>query len=137
MTRRKWTTTNQEEWLKTRLARFSDAQATKTTKDFFPAILKEWRVAWPCPGPSPEEITEAGNVEKATLKKRTEENAVHYLPHLKKNQNMDVICCIACKILVSQSYKGNDIRKWSAWTSENEGKAEDPTGVAGLPCNDV
>jgi hypothetical protein len=77
MTRRKWTTTDQEEWLKSYLAGFSDAQANKTTsKEFYPAILKEWRKAWPTPDPTLEEITQAGNAEKATQKKKAEVDAV-------------------------------------------------------------
>lgn len=76
MTRRKWTTTNQEEWLNSRLAEFSDAQASKTTKEFFPAVLKAWRDAWPTPDPTLEEITQAGNQEKATRKKRADEESV-------------------------------------------------------------
>jgi hypothetical protein len=77
MTRRKWTTTDQEEWLKSYLADFGNAQANKTTtKQFFPEILKEWRNAWPTPGPTPEEIRQAESVEKATQKKRAEEDAV-------------------------------------------------------------
>jgi len=77
MTRRKWTTTDQEDWLKSHLAGFCDAQVNKTTsKEFYPAIFKEWRKSWATPDPSPEEITESGNVEKATLKKKTEEESV-------------------------------------------------------------
>jgi hypothetical protein len=76
MTRRKWTTADQEEWLKSRLAGFSDAQVNKTTKEFFPVVFKEWRKPWPTPDPTPEEITEAGNIEKATLKKKNDEEAV-------------------------------------------------------------
>jgi hypothetical protein len=77
MTRRKWTSSDQEEWLKSRLAGFSDAQVNKTTtREFFPAVFKEWRKAWATPDPSPEEITEAGNIEKATVKKKTEEENV-------------------------------------------------------------
>ena len=77
MTRCKWTSGDQEEWLKSHIPRFSDAQVNKTTtKEIFPEILKEWREAWPCPGPTPEEIAQAGSVEKATQKKRSEENAV-------------------------------------------------------------
>lgn len=76
MTCRKWTTTDQEEWLKSQLAEFSDAQVNKMTSKFFPAVLKEWRKSWPTPDPTPEEITKAGNIEKGTLKKKTEEDAV-------------------------------------------------------------
>ena len=47
--------------MKARLARFSDAQANKTTsKDFFPAIFREWRSEWPTPDPTPEETMQAG-----------------------------------------------------------------------------
>lgn len=77
MTRRKWTSADQEEWLKARIARFSDAQVNKTTtKEFFPEILKEWREAWPCPGPTPVEIAQAGSVEKAIQKRRSQEITV-------------------------------------------------------------
>ena len=80
MTRRKWTTPNQEEWLKSRLARFTDAQVNKTTtKEFFPEILKDWRKAWPCSEPTTEEITQAGSAEKASQKKKSEENTVRLL----------------------------------------------------------
>jgi hypothetical protein len=77
MTRHKWTTTDQEAWLKSHLAGFCDAQVNKTTSSqFFPAAFKEWRKNWPTPDPSPEEITESGNVEKATLKKQTDNETV-------------------------------------------------------------
>ena len=77
MTCRKWTTPDQEDWLKSHLAGFSDAQVNKTTsKEFFPVVFKEWRKSWPTPDPSPEEITEEGNIEKAKSMKRTEEEAV-------------------------------------------------------------
>jgi hypothetical protein len=80
MTRRKWTTSNQEDWLKSRLAGFSDAQANKTTsKEFFPLVFKEWRNLWPTPDPTPEDVTIAGTAEKAAHKKRTEEDAVRLL----------------------------------------------------------
>jgi len=77
MTRRKWTTTNQEDWLKERLAEFSNAQVNKTTsKEFFLMVLKEWRNTWPTPDATPEEVTQAGSVEKAAQKKRADEVTV-------------------------------------------------------------
>jgi hypothetical protein len=76
MTRRKWTTTKQEDWLKERLANFSDAQVNKTSKEFFPMVLKEWRTVWPTPDATPEEVTQAGSIEKAAQKKKTEEVTV-------------------------------------------------------------
>ena len=70
MTCWKWTTPDQEEWLKSHLAGFNDAHVNKkTSKEFFPLVFKEWRNPWPTPDPSAEEIVEAGNIEKATLKK--------------------------------------------------------------------
>lgn len=96
MTRRKWTTTNQEEWLKSRLAEFSDAQANKTTtKQFFPAIFKAWRNEWPTPAPTPEEITQAETVEKATQKKRAEEDAVCHFTMCQHVNHLRLIGCIA------------------------------------------
>jgi len=77
MTRRKWTTAKQEDWLKARLAEFGNAQANKTTsKEFFPMVLKEWRDTWPTPDATQEEVAQAGSVEKATKKKRAEEDTV-------------------------------------------------------------
>lgn len=77
MTRQKWTADDQEEWLKSRLAGFSDAQVNKaTSKDFFPVVFKEWRKLWPTPDPTLKEITTAGNIEKATLMKKNKEETV-------------------------------------------------------------
>jgi hypothetical protein len=79
MTRRKWTTPEQEEWMKSRLAGFCNAQVNKTTsKDFFPIVFKEWRRTWATPDPTPEEISEVGSVKKATQKKKKEEEAVGF-----------------------------------------------------------
>ena len=77
MTRCKWTMTNQEDWLKECFVEFANAQVNKTTsKEFFPMVLKEWRNVWPTPDATPEEVTQAGSVEKATKKKRTEEDSI-------------------------------------------------------------
>ena len=77
MTHRKWTTTNQEDWLKECLVEFSNAQVNKTTsKEFFLTVLKEWRNIWPTPDGTLEEVTQAGSVDKAAQKKRAEEVAI-------------------------------------------------------------
>ena len=77
MTRHKWTTTEQEDWLKFHLADFGDAQAKKTTsKIFFPMVVKEWKTKWPTPNPTVEEIMRAGNSKKATQRKRADEENV-------------------------------------------------------------
>ena len=74
MTHRKWTTTNQEDWLKEDLVEFSNAQVNKTTsKEFFPMVLKEWRNVWPTSDATPEEVTQARSIEKAAQKKRAKE----------------------------------------------------------------
>jgi len=68
----KWTTTEQENWLKQRLQLFKDTQTTKTTaSQFFPEVHKEWRKSWPVQPPTVDDIAKAGgNVEKATVDKR-------------------------------------------------------------------
>ena len=77
----KWTTSDQEEWLKTCLPEFADAQVNKTTsKEFLPTVLRDWRNSWPTPTPTPEEITKASNIEKATQKKRP--TKIWYFNHL-------------------------------------------------------
>ena len=77
MTRRKWTSDDQEDWLKAQLSSFTEAQAKKsTTSDFFPKALTEWRKAWPVPEPTAEEIAQAKNVQDAIKKKRAREDDV-------------------------------------------------------------
>ena len=79
MDRRKWTTTEQEEWLRSHLAGYSDArdaQDDDTSKELLSVILEEWRNKWPTPSPSLDEIVQAGTVEKALQKKKAKENVV-------------------------------------------------------------
>lgn len=77
MTRRKWTSDKQEEWLKSQLPLFTEAQAKKmTTSEFFPKALTEWRTAWPVLEPTADEIAQAKNVEDALKKKRTRDEDV-------------------------------------------------------------
>jgi len=81
MTHRKWTSDDQEEWLKARLSLFTEAQAQKTTtSEFFPKVLTEWRKAWPVPEPTADEIAQAKNVEDAIKKKRTRDDDVRQYP---------------------------------------------------------
>ena len=82
MTWRKWTTSDQEEWLKTCLPEFADAQVNKTTsKEFLPTVLRDWKNSWPTPTPTPEEITQASNVEKAIQKKKANKDMVLQSSH--------------------------------------------------------
>ena len=71
MTRQKWTTNEQHEWLEARKAAFVEANQKKNAaKEFFPLVIKEFREKWPVPTATPEEINEAGSVEIATKVKR-------------------------------------------------------------------
>ena len=77
MTHRKWTSDDQEEWLKAWLSLFTEAQANKTTTSkFFPQTLTEWRKAWPVPEPTGDEIAQAKTVEEAIKRKRNRDEDV-------------------------------------------------------------
>jgi hypothetical protein len=66
MTRRKWTTDEQETWLEQRKAAFIEANQKKTTaKDFFPIVTKEFREKWPTPPVTQQEVDDAGSTELA------------------------------------------------------------------------
>ena len=60
MTRKKWTTKEQEDWLAERLPSFVQAQKDKTSSGFFPPIYDDFNKRWPCPTPTQEEIAAAG-----------------------------------------------------------------------------
>ena len=80
MMQQKWTTTEQEDWLKGWLAAFIEAQVNKTmASTFFPETLKDWRKAWPTPEPTPEEAATFKSPEEAKKKKRTKDNEVSQL----------------------------------------------------------
>jgi hypothetical protein len=81
MTRRKWTTEEQEAWLEQRKSAFLEANQKKTAaKDFFPTVTKEFREKWPLPPVTVEEITDAGSVEFATRVKQRKYDKV-YISH--------------------------------------------------------
>jgi hypothetical protein len=71
MTRKRWTTDSQEEWLKARIAAFLEAHQKKTvSKDFFPIVMKEFRDQWPVPPLTTEETAAEPTVEQAMKIKR-------------------------------------------------------------------
>lgn len=71
MTRQKWTTKEQEEWLEERKSAFLEAnQRRSAAKDFFPTIVKDFREKWPVMPVTQEEIQKAGSVELAERFKR-------------------------------------------------------------------
>jgi hypothetical protein len=70
MIRATWATQEQHNWLEARKAQFIKANQRKAAaKEFFPDIVKEFRVNWPVPLFSQEEINGAGSVELATKNK--------------------------------------------------------------------
>ena len=72
MTRWKWTTDEQEEWLEQRKPAFLEANQKKTAvKDFFPTVVEEFCQKWPVPPVKEQEIADAGSVE---LAKRVKQN---------------------------------------------------------------
>ena len=76
MGKRRWTTTEQRDWLEARIPAFTEAQQTKSAAStFFPDVHKEWRESWPTPAPSEDEIKQWGSAEiaEAKLAKRAQE----------------------------------------------------------------
>jgi hypothetical protein len=71
MTRQKWTTKEQEEWLEERKQAFLVAnQQRNAAKEFFLTIVKEFRDKWPVMPVTQEEIGNAGSLELAERFKR-------------------------------------------------------------------
>jgi hypothetical protein len=71
MTRRKWTTEEQEAWLDLRKAAFLEANQKKNAgKEFFPIVTKEFREKWPVPPVTEQEINDAGSAELAMRAKQ-------------------------------------------------------------------
>ena len=78
MTHCQWTMPGQAGWLKEHLSAFIDSQANKTMKkEFFPQVIKEWRVLWPLAQLTVDEITEANNAKDAVKKKKKKDHEVH------------------------------------------------------------
>jgi len=77
MTRRKWTTDEQADWLSKQLDKFTASHAKKTmSTEFFPQVLKEWHQKWPVPNATPQEIAGAKNADDAMKKKRDKDDNV-------------------------------------------------------------
>jgi hypothetical protein len=71
MTRKRWTTDSQDEWLKARIAAFLEAhQKKKLSKDFFPVVVKEFRDQWPVAPLTAAESAAGPNAEQALKVKR-------------------------------------------------------------------
>lgn len=66
MTRRKWTTPEQEAWFRNLVNEFRAAEASNTRKAFYQKTLSMWLEKWPNPAPTQEQIAAAKSVELAT-----------------------------------------------------------------------
>lgn len=102
MTRQTWTTTEQREWLEERKPGFLEAKQNETTsKEFFPAVSKEFREKWPVPQVMDEEISKAGSIELASKIKREKYDKVRAY-YFKKYVLRLTKSCIAYTRVVSQ-----------------------------------
>ena len=78
MTRSPWTSNDQRQWLESRKTEYLAANINKTaTREFFPAVFKEFREKWAVAPVTQEEIDEAdGSIEMAAKKKRVKYDKV-------------------------------------------------------------
>jgi hypothetical protein len=64
MTRQTWTTPEQKEWLEAQKEAFLEAKQNGTTsKEFFPAVSKDFREKWPVPALTSAETSKADSAE--------------------------------------------------------------------------
>jgi len=68
MPRHKWTTEEQEDWLKDRCDAFKEAEKNDTRKSFYQETYAAWLFKWPNPEPSAKQIADA-TTREATIKK--------------------------------------------------------------------
>lgn len=139
MTRRKWTTDVQGNWLATHLDAFAEAQSKKTTKDFFQKIIKEWHEAFPVPDPTPEEVTKGKNREEIIKKKKNkEENVREYSFQILVTRQRRLTGSTACQGVVPQSYSRADVRVRQSWFAQAPCKTKgDTPRMANLSADDI
>lgn len=65
MTRRKWTTPEQEAWFLSHNNEFRVAEANNARKAFYKKNMDEWLERWPNPEPTEQQIKTAKTVEQA------------------------------------------------------------------------
>ncbi|KAI0669041.1 hypothetical protein C8Q78DRAFT_993146 [Trametes maxima] len=81
----KWTTPEQEAWLKKRIPAFIEAQDDQKTQEFFLIATFEWEQCFDPEEPSEKEIVEAdGNVERVVSVKKKKQRQVRVMPALKE-----------------------------------------------------
>jgi hypothetical protein len=65
MPRNKWTSEEQEDWLKDRYDAFRKAEENDTRKSFYKETYSAWLAKWPNPEPSAKQIADATSREGA------------------------------------------------------------------------
>jgi hypothetical protein len=66
MPRNKWTSEEQEDWLKNRYHAFREAEVNETRKSFYKETYAAWLAKWPNPEPSAKQVADATSHEGAT-----------------------------------------------------------------------
>lgn len=78
MPRIKWTTNEQEEWLKDRCEAFKEAEEKDTRKSFYKQTYAAWLIKWPNPEPDAMESANATSREAAIKKIYVEKEKVSF-----------------------------------------------------------
>jgi hypothetical protein len=119
MTRKRWTTDSQEEWLKARIEGFIKAYHDKTlSKEFLPVVIKEFRDLWPVPPLTTEEA--ADTTVESQWKEDFNQAWGDYLATW-NTENPDVKPGKTCLVYLMEFMKG----KLAAETDEMKAKVEE------------
>ena len=82
MPRHKWTTEEQEDWLKDRCDAFKEAEREDTRKSFYKETYAAWLNKWPNPKPSTKQIADATSREAAIKKIHVDQEKVSCIPNI-------------------------------------------------------
>ncbi|PPR06473.1 hypothetical protein CVT24_002573 [Panaeolus cyanescens] len=91
----RWTTEDQEEWLRQKIPAYNQAKASKATKPFFNGVYRDWFKSWPCASPTTAELEKArGSLITAQKDRRSkDEKRVRqwFYNHANLNQTTTVV----------------------------------------------
>ena len=82
MPRHKWTTEEQEDWLKDCCDAFKEAEKNDTRKSFYQETYAAWLFKWPNPEPSAKQIADATTREAAIKKIYVDQKKVSCTPNI-------------------------------------------------------
>ena len=82
MPRHKWTTEEQEDWLKDRCDAFKEAEKNDTRKSFYKETYAAWLFKWPNPEPSAKQIADATSREAVIKKIYVDQEKVSCTPNI-------------------------------------------------------